>query len=1149
MSGGLGDDTYNVLSMNDTVIENPGEGIDTLNVTGTKGAGAIKYWYLPNNVENMTLLNAVTGFGNDGQNIITGGLGNQVLVGKGGDDVLTGGLGADVFHFDLGSGHDVITDFNSAEGDKIRLANYPFHSFTDVQAAMTQSGSDVILQLSQTDAVKILNHQVSDFHASDFILPIDTSKLQLTYDDEFNTFNIDPNTGGYSTYFPFGSSFGSDSELARTHNDELQIYVDPSYGGSGSTALGLNPFSDQNGVLTITANKTTPAQKAELFGRDYTSGLITTAPFFYQQYGYFEMRAKLPYDHGMWSAFWLLPKDATPDLELDVLENIGDDRTYATEHHDDAITGAKVVTNQGHIVDDVTQWHTYGLLWTAQELDWYVDGVMVYSQPTAPDQNKPMYILANLALGGRFPGPPDPSLTTASMQIDYIRAYAVDPNATRLTINDGVPPPPFDTFTGDAGNNDITGSSGPDLIQGLAGDDAMDGGLGNDTLDGGPGEDKVRYLYATSGVTVSLAITGPQDTHGAGVDTLINIEDLIGSNKDDVLTGDSNANMIDGRNGNDTIEGGPGNDVLRGGDDVDTVSYEHATSAVSVSLAILTPQNTLGAGVDKLAEFENLRGSAFNDTLTGDANNNVIQGGPGDDLLIGGGGSDTASYADAPSGVTVSVTVNGPQNTGGGGTDTLVGFENLIGSAYNDSLTGDSGDNSIDGGAGDDTIIGADGNDCLTGGAGNDIVDGGAGDDTLSGGGGGLDQLYGGDGNDTAVMSGKKGDYVFVPTADGVEIHDLRPGAPDGVVVLHDIERVAFTDTLSDAYGLVLPGVVINGTAGDDFISTHKSVTGQPLATNLSDTIYGNAGNDKIDGGGGDDMMIGGPGNDAYTVDSVGDQVVEDPLGGKDKIAASVDYTLPANVEKLTLVGAAVTGTGNDGDNYLFGNDNNNVLYGGAGKDWLDGGAGADVMYGGDGNDTYVVDNVGDQVIEYPGQGRDLIKSSVTYTLPDNVEDLRLTKLAAIDGTGNSDANKITGNDANNVLSGLGGADQLVGAGGDDTLIGGDGKDKLTGGAGADTFVFGPADPASTDNITDFTHGVDHLAFQATDYGLAAGALDPSMLVLGPSAIDAHAEFVYDAVKKTLFWDADGAGGAAGVAVVTFSTAVTLSASDFLILA
>ena len=143
------------------------------------------------------------------------------------------------------------------------------------------------------------------------------------------------------------------------------------------------------------------------------------------------------------------------------------------------------------------------------------------------------------------------------------------------------------------------------------------------------------------------------------------------------------------------LTGGAGNDTLAGGLNGaggDTASYATATAGVTVSLLLQGgTQNTVGAGVDTLTGIENLIGSAFNDTLTGDAGNNVLTGGAGNDTLIGGigndtldggaGTADTASYATAGSGVTVSLAIAGPQDTVGAGLDTLIGIERLIGSA------------------------------------------------------------------------------------------------------------------------------------------------------------------------------------------------------------------------------------------------------------------------------------------------------------------------------------------------------------------------------------------------------------------------------------------------------------------------------------
>jgi len=114
-------------------------------------------------------------------------------------------------------------------------------------------------------------------------------------------------------------------------------------------------------------------------------------------------------------------------------------------------------------------------------------------------------------------------------------------------------------------------------------------------------------------------------------------------------------------------------------------------------------------GRDDLADT--IMGNAGNDILIGGGGNDRLEGGAGNDTINGGSGEDTASYIDAPSGVTVSLATGAAQATGGAGTDTLIGIENLTGSSHNDSLTGNSAANLLDGGAGADTLIGGDGSD------------------------------------------------------------------------------------------------------------------------------------------------------------------------------------------------------------------------------------------------------------------------------------------------------------------------------------------------------------------------------------------------------------------------------------------------------
>ena len=203
--------------------------------------------------------------------------------------------------------------------------------------------------------------------------------------------------------------------------------------------------------------------------------------------------------------------------------------------------------------------------------------------------------------------------------------------------------------------------------------------------------------------------------------------------------------------------------------------------------------------------------------------------------------------------------------------------------------------------------------------------------------------------------------------------------------------------------------------------------------------------------------MYGGIGNDAFTVENVNDLVVEFANEGYDTVNSFVTYTLTANVERLNLenAGGQIDGFGNDLDNTLNGNNAANWLVGGAGNDTLQGKGGADTLEGGLGDDVYYVDNIGDVVTELAGEGTDKVNSTVSYTLTANVEQLYLTGIASLSGTGNGQNNIIYGNSGNNLLSGGAGNDSLNGGAGNDTLDGGQGNDTLVGGLGNDTYLLG----------------------------------------------------------------------------------------------
>ncbi|MBZ9674045.1 beta strand repeat-containing protein [Mesorhizobium sp. ES1-3] len=180
----------------------------------------------------------------------------------------------------------------------------------------------------------------------------------------------------------------------------------------------------------------------------------------------------------------------------------------------------------------------------------------------------------------------------------------------------------------------------------------------------------------------------------------------------------------------------------------------------------------------------------------------------------------------------------------------------------------------------------------------------------------------------------------------------------------------------------------------------------------------------------------------------------------------------PSGVEFIATGATNDTITGSAGDDHIQGGAGIDTLNGGAGDDLLDGGTGADIMKGNAGNDTYIVDDAGDQVIEAASEGTDTVLSSVTYTISDaDVENLTLTGMAAINGTGNSSNNILTGNAAANLLNGGAGNDTLYGGAGNDVFIGmtgndtiyaGTGNDYANGGDGDDQFVFQRGDGNDT---------------------------------------------------------------------------------------
>lgn len=246
-------------------------------------------------------------------------------------------------------------------------------------------------------------------------MAIDVTNWKLTFDDEFNSF----------TSSPMGNGWQSTLYGARTlpANAEQEYYSD--------TSVGVNPFSLQNGELTITAS---PGSNPG--GLWYNSGLISTLGDFSQQYGYFEMRAELPQGAGMWPGFWLLPTDHSWPPEIDILEAFGASNGGQGGGDLAHVNAISSVPGQGNgawvgVPGNIYNgYHTYGVDWEPDFITYYIDGAAVSQVKTPDDMHKPMYMIANLAVGGSWVG--SAAGETSQMNIDYIRAYSSNPYATSV---------------------------------------------------------------------------------------------------------------------------------------------------------------------------------------------------------------------------------------------------------------------------------------------------------------------------------------------------------------------------------------------------------------------------------------------------------------------------------------------------------------------------------------------------------------------------------------------------------------------------------------------------------------------------------------------------------------------------------------------
>ena len=334
------------------------------------------------------------------------------------------------------------------------------------------------------------------------------------------------------------------------------------------------------------------------------------------------------------------------------------------------------------------------------------------------------------------------------------------------------------------------------------------------------------------------------------------------------------------------------------------------------------------------------------------------------------------------------------------------------------------------------------------------------------------DTIDGGAGTDTFVLTNGTGAALVNVGNTSNQIS----GILTGITTVRNFERFDFTGFSGNVTMIGSDSInddLTGGTGNDEIYGGAGS-----------DRLIGNAGNDTLDGGSGNDTLNGGAGDDIYTVDSIGDSIIEALDNGFDTVKSSLlQLTLGENLEDLILVGNAALGTGNNVSNNITGNGLNNTLVGVGGDDFISGSGGKDTLIGDIGDDR---------------------------------------------------------------LDGGTGKDRLVGGSGNDTLIGGRGMDRLAGGKGKDNFFIESARRNSRDTITDFRSAADRITVARLGFSknLREGTIATNEFVLGSRAQDSGDRFIYDQRSGNLFFDADGTGSAAQVWVARLANRAAIGSSN-----
>ena len=664
------------------------------------------------------------------------------------------------------------------------------------------------------------------------------------------------------------------------------------------------------------------------------------------------------------------------------------------------------------------------------------------------------------------------------------------------------------------GNDIIDGGLGDDNIFGDGGNDIITGGFGNDRLDGGAGIDTVSYAYRTAGFFLNLSIQGVAQLAGGESETLVGIENAIGTAFNDTIRGNEGANVIELGAGNDLSYGGLGTDTLDGGEGNDSLWH-------GANVNMLT-----GQAVDPVTGA--ILGLAHDDGAV----DNLIGGGGNDVLYVGLG--DTASGGEGHDRLFLSFFAHGSAlnlDLSSGDAATILaglsggsysGFEEyaVFGTLFDDTVRGTAGSDRIYDNFGFNTFYGGDGDDFLSGGFEGSNLYGEGGNDILYNG-AGVDGLYGGDGDDTIVYGSSLGPLLDPPVAandilsggagrDGIDFGNVAPANGEGVRV-----NLAITSSQNINFGRVLITGVENLT-GSAFSDNFTGDAGDNVLTDTrggNDRFIGGAGNDTLSvsrsgtGAATTVTLTGGLGNDAMSFNGTGrytDTVVFEGQDGDDVVTTVGAFRSTINagggndtVTVDTLGGSFSLNLGSGTDTLILASTGGNFQAGLANvvRDFIAGNAG-DVLdltaylAGGaltnftGGSNPFLTGHMrlvqagADTLVQVDRNGGGdgfVTLLTLQKTLVANFTAFNFNGLsplpAPIEGGAGADA--LTGTDGIDVLNGNGGDDRLAGGASNDTLNGGSGNDVLDGGEGDDVLNGGSGGLGDTATYASASAGVN----------------------------------------------------------------------------